>query len=160
MKPGMLWPAGVTAILGATVAANLWVMRLANADLAFSVEPDYYRKAVNYDSTMAQARTNVALGWTVSTAVAPIVPGEKTRIQLALRDANGVALTGARVAVMARFVARGNDTVTAVLRESTAGEYTALLPLGRIGAWDLRVDASRERDRFSITQRLWAIARD
>ena len=32
MKPGMAWPVGVAVILGVTVAANIWVMKVANAD--------------------------------------------------------------------------------------------------------------------------------
>ena len=50
-------------VLALTVAGNLWVMRIANADPSFSVEPDYYRKAVDWDSTMAQRARNEALGW-------------------------------------------------------------------------------------------------
>ena len=68
MKPGMGWPIGVTVILGATIAVNLWVMKIANSDPSFAIEPDYYRKAVHYDSTMAQQRLNASLGWGVEAA--------------------------------------------------------------------------------------------
>ena len=54
MKRGMWWPIGITTVLATTVAANLWVMRLANEDHSFAIEPDYYRKAIMWDSTLAQ----------------------------------------------------------------------------------------------------------
>ena len=32
MKRGAWWPIGITTVLATTVAANLWVMRIANDD--------------------------------------------------------------------------------------------------------------------------------
>ena len=50
----MGWPIGVATILASTVVANIIVMQIANDDPSFAVEPDYYRKAVNFDATMAE----------------------------------------------------------------------------------------------------------
>ena len=63
MKRGAWWPIGITTVLATTVAANLWVMRIANDDPSFAIEPDYYQKAIMWDSTLAQARRDAILGW-------------------------------------------------------------------------------------------------
>lgn len=157
MKPGMAWPLGVAVILGATVAANIWVMTLANSDPSFSVESDYYKKAVNYDSTMAQERANFSLGWAVATQFAPIGDGKRTLLTVTLRDAAAVPLSGARVAIMTRFNARANDTLTAELRESAPGSYTAALPIAHAGEWEVRVDATRNGARYSASTRVTAV---
>ena len=46
MKREHLWPAGLTLILAITVAANIWVMRIASDDPSFAIEPNYYARAV------------------------------------------------------------------------------------------------------------------
>jgi len=157
MKPGMQWPIGVAVILGATVAANLWVMKIANSDPSFAIEPDYYRKAVNYDSTMAQQRENATLGWTMRTQLAPIGDGTHTTLTVTLRDAHAGALTGAQVAVMTRYNARANDTLTAVLTEAAPGRYETLLPIAHPGEWEVRVDATRGGARFEASTRVSAV---
>lgn len=157
MKPGVLWPVGITAILCSTIAANLFVMRLANDDPAFAVEPDYYRKAVLYDSTMAQERRNLALGWRTVAHLDPIGSKAETGIRIVLHDSVGQPLTGARVALMARFNARANDTLTAVLTEQVAGTYAARLPIRTPGEWEIRIDAIRDHARFSVTRRITAV---
>jgi nitrogen fixation protein FixH len=159
MKAGMGWPIGVVVILGATVIANIAVMRIANDDPSFAVEPDYYRKAVHFDSTMAQQRRNADLGWGVRTRIDSIGDGTQTRLTVELRDASNYPLPGARVAVMTRHNARANDTLTAVLDEQVPGSYTATLPIARAGEWEVRVDAQHGSQRFVASSRVSAVAR-
>ena len=52
MKRGMGWPIGIVAILLAGVVGNLAVIVITKDDPSFSVEPDYYRKAVDWDERM------------------------------------------------------------------------------------------------------------
>jgi nitrogen fixation protein FixH len=157
MKAGMGWPIGVATILALTVTANIVVMRIANDDPSFSVEPDYYRKAVHFDSTMAQQRENLSLGWGFDAAIDSIGDGTHTRLSVRLRDASASPLPGARVAVMARFNARANDTLTAILEEKTPGTYVATLPIAHPGEWEVRVDATQGSQRFSTSSRVTVV---
>ena len=144
LAPSVRWPLGIAAILGATVAANLVVMRVASDDPSFAVEPDYYRRAVGWDSTLAQARASAALGWRVATQVTPLVAGAPATVTLAITDRDGAPVTGATVAVEALFNARANDRHTATLPEVAPGRYAAPLPLARAGVWELRVQVRRD----------------
>ena len=157
MKSGMGWPIGVATILAATVVANIVVMRIASDDPAFAVEPDYYRKAVQFDSTMAQQRQNLSLGWGFDAAIDSIGDGRQTRLAVKLRDASASPLPGARVAVMARFNARANDTLSAVLTEEAPGTYVTTLPIAHAGVWEVRVDATHGSQRFSTSARVNAV---
>lgn len=157
MKSGIAWPIGITAILGATVAANLFVMRLASNDPAFAVEPDYYRKAVQYDSTMAQERRNLALGWQATTVLDSVTAGTATRVRIQLHDAGAAPVTGATVSLMARFNARANDTLTATLMEGAPGNYITTLPIRTPGEWEVRIDAVRDSARYTTSQRVVAV---
>ncbi len=66
MNKGVGWPIGVATILVLVVAANVWVAIIANRDPSFAIEPDYYAKAVAWDSSMAQARHNATLNWSLT----------------------------------------------------------------------------------------------
>ena len=56
MNASRLWPWAIGAVLLITVAANLALFHVAGSDPSFVIEPDYYAKAVAWDSTMAQTR--------------------------------------------------------------------------------------------------------
>jgi nitrogen fixation protein FixH len=157
MKAGMGWPIGITVILGATVAANLVMMRIANNDPSFSVEPDYYKKAVFYDSTMAQARRNLDLGWGVQAFVDSIVAGQPTRLRVVLRDEQALPLLGATVQATVLFNARANDLTTATLTDEGAGVYTASVPINTPGEWEVRVNATRDTSHFTSSTRITAV---
>jgi nitrogen fixation protein FixH len=157
MKPGIGWPIGIACILGATIVGNLMVMRIAGNDPAFAVEPDYYRKAVQYDSTMAQERRNLALGWQVRSTLSPISATDSAELQVVLTNANAEPLRGAQVQIMARFNARANDTLTATLQETRPGRYRTLLPVQHAGEWEVRVDARLGDAHWLDAQRVQAV---
>jgi nitrogen fixation protein FixH len=156
MKPGMAWPIGITTILATTIAANLWVMRIANNDPAFAIEPDYYRKAVQFDSTMADARRTLALGWGVSAALGAIDDGAHATLTVTLRDSTAAPLRGAHVSAMARFNARANDSVSVVLRETSPGTYHGALLVAHAGEWEVRIDATRGAAHYTHVARVTA----
>jgi nitrogen fixation protein FixH len=157
MKAGMAWPIGITAILGATVAANLVMMRIANNDPSFAVEPDYYEKAVFYDSTMAQSHRNVDLGWTVQAFADSLVAGQPTRLRIVLNDAQALPVVGAVVETTVLFNARANDVTTATMADEGAGVYSAPMPINAPGEWEVRVNARRDTSHFTASTRLSAV---
>ena len=89
MKRGMWWPIAVTAILATTVAANIWVMMIASDDPSFVIEEDYYRKAIAWDSTLAQAARNTTLGWHLTPAMGPIASDGSAVLTAQLTDSLG-----------------------------------------------------------------------
>jgi len=157
MKAGAGWPIGITAMLGASVAANLVMMRIANNDPSFSVEPDYYKKAVFYDSTLAQSHRNLDLGWGVQAFADSIVQGKSTRLRVVLRDAHALPLPGAAVEATVLFNARANNVSTATLTDEGAGVYAATLPINTPGEWEVRVNARRDTSRFTSSTRISAV---
>jgi len=152
MKPGMGWPIGIVAILVTTMTANIVMMRVAGNDPSFAVEPDYYRKAVNHDSTMAQARMNSALGWSATAAIA--FDGAGTPIlSVRLVDSAGSLVEDAHLSAVAMFVGRANETDSVALAPGADGSYTARLSRAYAGQWEVRVEARKEADRFTATVR-------
>jgi nitrogen fixation protein FixH len=156
VKRGAWWPIAITTVLATTVAANLWVMRIANDDPSFAIEPDYYKKAIAWDSTLAQARENVLLGWRLSPELGIVAATGKTRISATLTDSLGTPISGAVVKVAALPVARANEVHEVTLAAAGAGEYAAQLDARRQGQWELRFDVRAGSTHFTEVARVEA----
>ena len=66
-------------MLALTVGANFWLYVAANDDRGIAIEPDYYQKAVAWDSSMAQARENRRSGWRVTPSLARLHRARRRR---------------------------------------------------------------------------------
>ena len=153
MKPGMGWPIGVAVILGATVVGNLVMMKVANGDPSFAIEPNYYQKAVQFDSTLAEERRSATLGWSATSTIVAGGTGKMRIVTVHLLDAQQQPVQGATVTITALFNARANDVLSATLRESAPGQYEAPLKARYPGQWEVRVDAVRGTDHFVASTR-------
>lgn len=148
-----IWPAIIITVLLGNVTLGIVLMRVANSDPHFAIEPDYYRRAVGWDTTQAQARQNVALGWQVHPILGAVGGGD-VPLTLTLTDAAGAPLDGASVSVEALAVAHANEVLVAnLLPTGVAGTYTAALPVAREGLWEFRVVAIRGEARLTAQLR-------
>jgi nitrogen fixation protein FixH len=153
MKQGMGWPIGVAVVLGATVIGNLIMMKVANGDPSMAIEPNYYAKAVTFDSTIAEERRSVALGWTATSSIATTDSTGTRTVTVTIADAQQQPVRGARVSVTALFNARANDVLSATLTEDAPGQYVAPLAAKYPGQWEVRVDAVRGGEHFVASTR-------
>jgi nitrogen fixation protein FixH len=148
---GWYWPVAIVGLLVGGAAANIGFMIVANRDATFAVEPDYYRKAVDWDRTMAQEARNVELGWQVSTQLEPI-DGGRARLMARVADRDGRPMTDAAVVVEAFPSARARDIASFTLAPAgPAGAYVATLAHARTGLWELRVRVTRGEEVFTRT---------
>ena len=148
---GWYWPVGVVALLVGGAGANIGLMIVANRDPSFAVEPDYYRKAVEWDRAMAQEARNATLGWRVSARLEPADAG-RARLVALVRDRAGAPVAGAAVAVEAFPSARARQIATFTLAPADgAGVYAVTLPRARPGLWELRLRVARGAEVFTRT---------
>lgn len=154
MKRGMWWPIAVAGVLATTVAANIWVMIIARGDPSFAIEPDYYQKALAWDTTVAQEQRNAALGWHLTPAMGPIASDGRALITARLTDSTGAGIPDAVVRVSALAIARAADVRQVTLVSEGAGEYGARFEAQRAGQWELRFDATVGAERFTQTARV------
>ncbi len=157
MKKGMGWPIGVVVILVATVASNISVIVLTRDDPSFAVEPDYYRKAVAWDSTQERVAESDALHWRLSAHVSALNAAENSgsrTLTIELTDNTGAAVRNASLSGSLLHVARANDVQRIAFTENAAGQYVVTVPMPRDGIWELRLAAQRQTDRFQETVRI------
>lgn len=152
MKPGALWPIAVVAVLAITVGANLWLIWAAQDPNGAVIEPDYYRKAVQWDSLSARRARSDALGWRVDAALGA-TNGARAHVRATLADSLGAPVAGADVSLEAVHNLQGARRVTAALLETAPGVYEADAALGRRGMWELRISARRGPEEFLASLR-------
>jgi nitrogen fixation protein FixH len=134
---GGWWIVGVIALLAGNTAAVGVLIRASRSGTSHHVVPDYYARAVRWDDEMTQARTNRALGWTVTLDLARR-PDGALGFAVAVLDRDGVAVRGASVSIAAFHRARAGDRREARLVETAAG-YRADLALPGAGIYEVEV---------------------
>lgn len=157
MKRGLGWPIAVTVILGVTVGVNIWVAVIASDDPSFAVEPNYYAKAITWDSTMAQARENSRLGWRIVPTLGAFNRDTGAQLDVSLVDSAGAPIRGALVKVYALYNARADKIYEATLAPFD-GAYSARIPVEHVGEWELRFEVTHGGQRFTSTSRVEAVA--
>lgn len=148
MNAARWWPAVLAAVLAITVVANVALYWKANHDPSFAVEPDYYQRAVDWDSTVARRQRSAALGWRVTVRLAPPKSG-RTTLGVGLSSADGVALDSLVVRAEASFNARGAEVFAVRLLPVGPGRYAAQIPSTEQGLWRVDLTAVRGADAFS-----------
>jgi nitrogen fixation protein FixH len=156
---GRRWPWGIAAVLAITVAGNVAVYWAANDSNAAAVEPDYYRKAVEWDSTLAQGERNRRLGWVVEAGLAPGPAGGARALSLGVRDAAGLPVSGAGVDITAIHNTWAAEPVHATAVTDSKGNVLMDVPLRHDGLWELRLIITRGPDRFTVSLRRDAASR-
>ncbi len=155
LRKDRIWPTAIATVLLGNVVLGLVLMRVAGSDEHFAVEPDYYRKAVAWDSTMVSAERSAALGWSLVTQITPVRPGSPSRFAVTVHDSLGAAVTGASVRVDAFPVAYAAEVQHAPLSFDPEGEeYATTLDLSRSGLWEMRVAVGRGSEQFSAVIRM------
>lgn len=150
MNPALKWSIAIVALLAGNLVMMVILAVAANRDDP-QVIPDYYAQATRHDETMAEAARSHALGWTVEAQLA------EGALEVAVHDAGGGALDGARVTVTGYQRAHAGGRYTLGLAPVGQGRYHGELGAAPAGVHDLAVVVERGGERF--TQQLVVEAR-
>lgn len=154
-KQGWFWALVPVALLSATAVGVLVVVSIALDDKGFSVENDYYKKAVNFEAEMLQRRHNSELGWHMTAALEYDQVGATVTAQL--RDPAKRPISGATLEADAFAVARGSHAEKLAFEERAPGVYEAKFANPRAGLWELRMSAMLGPARFTQVVRTDAL---
>jgi len=151
MKRGWQWPVLVTLALFFTVGVNVVMLFAAKGDPNGTVvEPDYYRKAVEWDRAMARQSASDALRWTVTAEIGASSDASR-EVRVVLRDSAGVAVPAADVRVTLIHNAEAAKLTEGALTAQPNGDYVGRLLAPHAGRWEVRVTARRGEERFLAT---------
>ena len=146
MNKGAFWPIAIAGVLGVTVVANGFILYEANHGPT-AVEPDYYRKAVDWDSTLAQETRNGVLGWQLTASL-----GKDGELAARLASASGAPIEGATISVQGFAIAYDGE-LTTDLTARPGAQYNGIVRLSHGGLHELRFLVRQGRDRFTAVLR-------
>jgi len=144
------WASVPVVLLGSLVATVLGFVHVALSDPSFAVEDRYYAKALSWDEHLAAERRSAALGWRASVLTARAASGD-TDLEVTLVDRDGRPVQGAHLDVEAFSILRARRVIRTTFVENTPGDYRAHVVTERAGRWELSMDATRGKDRFTST---------
>jgi nitrogen fixation protein FixH len=147
-----IWPWVPALLLVSLLGTQLAVLSSVLDDPGFASEPDYYRKALHWDTQQARARESQALGWVARASVVGATPAARA-VSVSITDASGAAVSGAAVRATAFPNTRAGQARELSFREVSPGMYRAELGAARPGIWELRCSATRGQARFESTLR-------
>lgn len=153
------WPIYLGGLLTLSVAAQgvlVWVATRPDAPRPIQ---DYYQRSREWDADADVEAASQQLGWTVRLEVPvdlPHAPGMPRPVDLVVSDREGQPVQGLTGLLQAVRPADQRPTQSGTLTEipHLPGTYRALLRLDAPGAWEFRLDARQEGQRFVHAQRL------
>lgn len=148
-KNGLFWMLFPVVLLVTSVSGWLVMVSIAVDDPGFSVEPDYYKKAANYDSVLDQRATNSRLSYEVELVSFTPIGERNAELILSVTGPDGEPLREARVTADARPIARAFDVQEFSLRQRDAGVFVAKVERSRPGLWEVRVRVEVEGQVFT-----------
>lgn len=148
-----LWPWVVPALLVGQVGFSSVTVYLAVSDPSFAAEPDYYRKALDWDAAAVQRQAQSELGWRLDVDLASIEsPLQERQIRVRLLDRDGRPIEGATVSAEAFHHARAAERFRLTFDADGEGGYVAPLAVRRTGLWELRLRTEAGGHTFVATQ--------
>ena len=143
------WPLIVLGLLLGHASIMATAVVLATGDKSFTVLPNYYEKAVNWDKTQAERRASEKLGWQVELVPSPGVdPTGHRALALTLADAAGRPIPDAVVELAWYHHARPTELYNTTLHTDGTGRATGTVIMRGEGFYQISVTAAAGGNRF------------
>lgn len=155
---GRKWTAIIIGLLSMNICIVAVTVVCATRDQSFAIEPDYYKKAVEWDRTAKQRDRAAALDWGVSVSLAePRAGSDQPVVRVTLKGpaaTGAVPLDGAQVHAEVFAQARSGSRLNFYAESVGGGVYESPAPIARPGLWEVRLKIRRGPDSLSLTRTL------
>ena len=147
------WPLYLSGLLGMAIAAYAVLIYVATRPSAPRPIPSYYESSLSWDADEAVEEASRQLGWVVSYDLprgVPHVAGMPRPVDVRVVDGEGRGVAGleGRLLVMRPSDQRRSQSVPLVELPHQPGSYRAVAVVDLPGAWELRLDATLDAQRF------------
>ena len=136
----------IVAFFVVVVAVNIVMARFALSTFGGTVVDNSYVASQKYNQWLEQARDQQAHGWTVS----PVVRSGD-RAMVSVTGADGGALQGAKITILAEHPVGRTDPFEITFTENAPGEYRSVetIPAGR---WKLKLLVTQSDKSLRVLQ--------
>lgn len=151
---GWMWPMVIIGLLSVNVIVVAITVIVATSDPSVAVEPDYYQKALTWDSSRDERRDPGEDGVDVSIQLLPN-PDRLTDGQVVVSLArSGTPIERAQIEAEVFHFARSGERQIIKLAEQGRGVYAAPASLRREGNWELRLRLVSEGRGYQFTRQV------
>lgn len=133
------------------IAVNAIMITFAVGSFSGLYTPKPRDRGLRYNTVIAAQQGQDALGWRVDTAWQAAVG----RLEIAVSDASGQALKGARVSAELVRPVEKRAPIGIALEDLGDGRFGGRADLPARGNWDLDVVVERDGRRFAVTRRMF-----
>lgn len=147
------WTFIIVGLLGSQLSIGVAAVILANQDSSQQIIPDYYKRSMAWDTSVATQQASDTLGWkaTINVAEDADVTGART-ITLVLTDRTGAPVTGATGSLQIYHHRKIADVIQAEWSELSSGIYRATARLDQKGLWQFTVAMHRGDEEQFVTE--------
>jgi len=138
---------------GVVVAANAALVAFALSSWTGITAEGVFRQQAGFNATLAQARAQAGLGWTLAVRYEE-TGAREGRLLVEAADAGGRALAGATVAAAFRRPTADGLDFPAALAPRGSGAYAADIAFPLPGQWDVELTVTRGADTYRTLRRL------
>lgn len=159
-----MWVARMPLLVGVIALACLTsvgtLIARSGSTASIGIEPDYYRKGLEWDRRRGEQARSAALGWNANVRVDLAA----SRIEVELTDRQGAAVDGAEISgeVFAHAASSRRLAIALPPIDGTPGTYSASLDAASRpapGKWRVSLTAVRGDKRFIIERDVEVAAR-
>ncbi|HEX2753601.1 MAG TPA: FixH family protein [Alphaproteobacteria bacterium] len=125
-----------------------WFIQLALGSYTGLVTEHAYEKGIDYNTTIAKAAAQDALGWQAK------VTHTADAVTLTVMDAEGQALSGADVSLWLFRPVQAALDLRMPMAATAAGVYTAELDLPQRGLWEARILVKTDKAEYQTSKRM------
>ncbi len=145
---GWIWPVAIVGVLAAQAAFIAAVITVASRDPSNAIEPNYYEKAVKWDTSSRAAHAWEDSGWSLDfsfeTVDAASIPTSTKACRLVahLRDGDAHQTNASSIEVECFHQARSGERFKWTLVPRAHGEFESSALHFRPGLWEIRATLS------------------
>ncbi len=143
IPPHIAWPAFIILLLLGGIGSTFAALYASKIDGGPRVVDDYYRKAANWEQTMAARKASERLGWRATAAAEAAGAGGARRVTLTVVDSAGAPVAGLRGAATLYRPQSPAPLAEQPLAEVAPGRYLFTAPMPERGLWDIELKAQR-----------------
>lgn len=153
--PGWWYPWIFVAGMGVVVLVNVVLAYFAVTTWSGLETNNYYRRGLQYNEAIADAKLQRERGWQSALVVSPQpVDGRAFDVSVTFRDKAGAALDGLDVRVRAERPTSSGHDQEVTLTDVGGGVYSGRLALDLPGQWTMRVIAQRDTQLYQTAERI------
>lgn len=156
IERGLHWPVMLVCMFLVSASFVIFTAVVGAGSGSKMIEPDYYERAVDWDSERELLEAADRLGWRVTVSMSPTLDPKGSRlVSVLILDAQGNPIEDAVVEIVAFATSQAHDRFQSAVEHNGAGQYQHRFQgMHETGFWETRVSISALDEQALVVKSL------